>query len=100
MRCAFKLYRAFEADAAENRSWLEERRKCKVRTQALTRGKSRHLEEAFDMFHEVYVEDMLEFAVVEGAAHYLAEENPDDFVIEVLGFVGRHPATAMGLDTD
>jgi len=48
------------------------------------------------MFAEVHERGDWETAVVEGAGHYVAEENPDGFVEAGLGFVGRHNKGAGG----
>lgn len=90
LRCAFGVYRAFETDAAENREWVESKGKCKVPSLVLSGEYSRHREEARDMALEVSEEEKVEVGIVEGAAHYLAEENPEGFVEAVLGFAERH----------
>ncbi|EKG21383.1 Alpha/beta hydrolase fold-1 [Macrophomina phaseolina MS6] len=88
MRCAFGVYRAFETDALENREWLMANGKCRVPALGLSGEHSLHAKEAAWMLGEVY-EDV-ETALVEEAAHYIAEENPEDFVRQVLAFVERH----------
>lgn len=90
LRCAFDVYRAFETDAAENREWVQSKGKCEVPSLVLSGEHSRHREEAREMALEVSEEEKVEVGVVEGAAHYLAEENPEGFVEAVLAFVGRH----------
>lgn len=90
MRCAFDLYRAFEADAQENLQRLDYREKCKVPAMALSGEMSTHKDEAMDMFNEVHKQGTFEVAVVEDAGHYIAEENPEEFVREVLRFVSKH----------
>jgi pimeloyl-ACP methyl ester carboxylesterase len=87
MRCAFGVYRAFEEDARENREWLEANGKCKVPSMVLSGEKSGHREEALGMVLEVTDGEVVQQGVVEGAAHYLAEESPDGFVKAVLPFL-------------
>ena len=88
MRCAFEVYRAFEKDADENRAWLRSHGRCKVPALAFSGGKSRHAAEAEEMVKEVY--EAVEVATVEDSGHYLAEENPEDFMQKVLAFVDKH----------
>jgi pimeloyl-ACP methyl ester carboxylesterase len=87
MRCGFGVYRAFEKDARENREWVEANGKCKVPSMVLSGEKSRHREEALGMVLEVTEGEVVRQGVVEGAAHYLAEENPEGFVEAVLPFL-------------
>lgn len=90
MRCAFGVYRAFEEDAKENQEWVQTRGKCKVPSLVLSGEKSRHREEAVAMVFEVTDREMVTEGVVEGAAHYLAEESPDGFIRAVLPFLAAH----------
>jgi pimeloyl-ACP methyl ester carboxylesterase len=53
----------------------------------LSGEKSRHREEARGMALEVTERERLEVGVVNGAAHYLAEESPGEFVEAVLPFL-------------
>jgi pimeloyl-ACP methyl ester carboxylesterase len=87
MRCGFGVYRAFEKDARENREWVEANGKCKVPSMVLSGEKSRHREEALGMVLEVTDGEVVQQGVVEGAAHYLAEESPERFVKAVLPFL-------------
>jgi len=89
MRCAFEIYRAFEVDKEENRKWMEEKGKCTVPAMAFSGEMSRHKDEAEEMFGEVHEKQRLEVAIVENAGHYLAEENPDGFVRELLRFIEK-----------
>lgn len=91
MRCAFNVYRAFEQDAVENRQWLKENGKYTVATMIISGEMSRHKDEAKEMVREVHDGGELEIAVVEDCAHYLAEENPNAFIREILRFVRKHP---------
>jgi len=88
LRCAFAVYAAFEADAEENRAWLREKGKCQVPALAFSGDSSGHAREAETMVTEMY--EYVEVAVVEESGHYLAEENPVDFVRKVLAFVRIH----------
>jgi len=54
---------------------------------ALSGEFSRHKDEAERMFSEVHEKGTFEVVVVDDSAHYLAEENPEGFVREVLRFV-------------
>lgn len=95
MRCGFEVYRAFAKDAVEYRERRERGKTTdserKLPVLALNGECSRHAEEARDMFSEAHgSEDAeVEFTVVHGAGHYIAEESPEDFVKKVLDFVGR-----------
>lgn len=88
MRCAFGLYRAFETDALENREWLMSNGKCRVPALGLSGELSLHAKEAAWMLDEMY--ENVETALVCDSAHYIAEENPEDFIRQVLAFVERH----------
>lgn len=88
MRAAFQVYSAFEKDAEENGEWVKREGKCKVPCMVFSGDMSRHKEAAESMASEVY--ENIEVAVVEASGHYLAEENPDGFVKQVLDFVGKH----------
>lgn len=50
---------------------------------------SRHRAEAEEMALEVTESDKIEVAVVDKAAHYLAEENPQGFVERVVAFIRK-----------
>lgn len=88
MRCAFAVYEAFEKDAESNKAWSKEHGKSKVPALAFSGDSSGHAKDAEEMVREMY-EDV-EVAVVENSGHYLAEENPDNFVKKVLAFVAKH----------
>ena len=85
LRCSFKIYKAFEADAAQNEQWLREKGKVQVRNMVLSGDRSFIQEGALAMAREMY-EDPVE-GTVENCGHWLAEENPEDFVKKVLGFI-------------
>ncbi|KAF9874252.1 alpha beta hydrolase fold protein [Colletotrichum karsti] len=87
LRCAFGVYRAFLTDARENREWIEQHGKCKVKSLGLSGGEGRHKETALEMFEEVHEEGSVQIAEVPGSGHYVAEENPDGFVQAILSFI-------------
>jgi pimeloyl-ACP methyl ester carboxylesterase len=88
LRCAFAVYKAFDRDAAENQVWVEEYGKCQVPALAFSGASSPHAAEAEEMVREMY--ENVEVAEVDESGHYLAEENPEDFVKKVLAFVRKH----------
>nr|POE74644.1 soluble epoxide hydrolase [Quercus suber] len=89
MRCAMEVYRAFEQDAEENRDFIRRSGKVKIPSMVLSGHFSRLWEGAEAMGKEVTMEDMLVVEEVEGADHYLSEENPQEFARVVLDFFKR-----------
>jgi len=87
MRAGINIYRAFERDAEENRKWVKENGKCKVPALALSGGEFLLAEKAEGMFREVH--ENVKTAVVKESGHYVAEENPGEFVKIVLDFIER-----------
>ena len=87
MRCAFGVYRAFETDAEENQQWLLRNGKVSIPAMALSGDKSTHKDEALETFSEVHELGTFKLGVVLDAGHYIAEENPEGFVREVMTFV-------------
>ena len=85
MRSGFYVYKMFETDAVHNRKWLKENGKVEVRTLILSGEHVFFTAKALEMAREMY--SNVEQAIVEGSGHWLAEENPKDFVKKVLGFV-------------
>ncbi|KAI9696730.1 MAG: hypothetical protein M1836_005092 [Candelina mexicana] len=88
LRCGFEIYRAFEKDKEENESWVRESGKCMVPAMVLSGDNSALKKLAAEMVREVY-EDF-EVGTVEDSGHWVAEENPEDFVRKVLKFVGKY----------
>jgi len=88
MRSAFAVYAAFDTDAEENKAWLKDNGKCKVPALLISGDSSGHASEAQTMVNEMY--ENAEIAEVSESGHWLAEENPKDFVQKVLAFVGKH----------
>nr|POE47194.1 soluble epoxide hydrolase [Quercus suber] len=89
VRCAMEVYRAFGKDAEENRELIRQNGKVEIPSLILSGEFSRLKEGAEEMGREVTVDKMLESGVVEGAGHYLAEENPQGFSRIVLDFLNR-----------
>jgi len=89
MRCALKVYRAFEIDTQENRHWIDKYGKSEVPAMTLSGDKSAHKDEALAMFSDVHEQGIFEVAVVKEAGHYITEENLEGFVGGVLG---NHPS--------
>ena len=85
LRCSFKIYKAFETDAVHNKNWLEQNGKVKVKNMILSGDKSFIHGDALAMAKEMY-ENPIE-AKVENCGHWLAEENPEDFVKNLLHFI-------------
>lgn len=90
MRCAIEMYSTFEEDARENLAWVRENGKCRIPSMVMSGEFSHQRSGAEEMAKEVTEDSVLEVGVVEGAAHYLAEENPEGSAKTVLQFVGKH----------
>jgi pimeloyl-ACP methyl ester carboxylesterase len=88
LRCAFAVYEAFDRDATDNRAWVNQHGKCKVPALAFSGSDSAHAAEAEEMVREMY--ENVEVAEVAQSGHYVAEENPEDFVKKVLAFIEKH----------
>jgi len=88
MRAGFDVYRAFHKDVEENREWVKRNGKCKVPCLALSGAESFLVTIAEKQMLELY--EGTETATVAGSGHYCAEENPPDFVRQVLSWVGKH----------
>jgi pimeloyl-ACP methyl ester carboxylesterase len=89
MRAAFNAYRTFPQDGEENQGWIAEQGKCKVRSLGLSGARSRYVELAAGMMREAHEDGTFSTAQVPEANHYIAEENPDGFIEEVLRFIER-----------
>lgn len=85
MRAGFELYRAFHQDAEDNRQWVEKHGKCPI--PCLWLGGEHSLltalgsDQCSETFTGVQVETIPE------AGHWVAEENPQAFVVAVLKWV-------------
>ena len=88
LRCGFLTYRAFEQDAADNRGWREKNGKITVRSMILNgEGAFTSKADAEKMAGEFY--EGFQVGTVPGAGHWIAEENSEGFVEQVLGFIGE-----------
>ena len=86
MRCGFLSYSAFELDAQDNRTWREEQGKINIPTMVLFGEGSNAVEGGTEsMANEFY--DNFRAGIVEHSGHWLAEENPEGFVKELLHFI-------------
>ncbi|KAL8653948.1 MAG: hypothetical protein Q9226_003638 [Calogaya cf. arnoldii] len=85
MRAGFNLYRTFEEDKVDNQRWLKEKGKVKVRAMVLGGEGSLEALKSMDMAKRVN-EDVVQ-GVVEGAGHWIAEEQPEVFTRKVLAFI-------------
>ncbi|KAF1349155.1 Alpha/Beta hydrolase protein [Delphinella strobiligena] len=90
MRSGFDLYRAFHQDAEDNQQWVKKNGKCKVPSISLMGGESFLATIAEEQNQEMY--ETTAAATVSGSGHWCAEENPKDFVKQVLTWVGKHIA--------
>ncbi len=77
----------FDTDAVHNQKWLKTNGKVEVRSMILSGEHVFMTASALEMASEMY--NNVERGIVEGSGHWLAEENPQDFVRKVLGFVER-----------
>lgn len=85
LRCAFLTYRAFEIDAKDNLRWRKDSGKVTIRNMVLSGGGSWAAPGAEDMANEMF--ENVQVGVVENSGHYVAEENREGFVTEVLKFI-------------
>ncbi|KAJ9495123.1 hypothetical protein H2202_009373 [Exophiala xenobiotica] len=85
LRCAFLTYRAFSIDAEHNRKWREANGKVKVKNMILS-GESCFLAVNAESMAKEFYEDV-KVGLVSDSGHYIAEENPEGFVEELLKFI-------------
>lgn len=88
MRSGFDTYRAFHADAADNSEWVKEHGKCIVPVCSLSGKESFWAVIAKKQTEEMY-QGTCVVRTVEGAGHWISEENPEGFVEAVLEFVEK-----------
>jgi pimeloyl-ACP methyl ester carboxylesterase len=88
IRAGLEVYRAFEKDAEENRSWLKTHGKVKVPSLLMMGGKFMLAQSAETMASEFH--EGAEVMVIKESGHYIAEEDPEGFVKGVLNFVGKY----------
>lgn len=87
LNAAFTTYRMFEEDAKHNRAWREKNGKVKVRNCVMSGEHMFMTAKALEMAEEYY--EKPERIVIEGTGHWMAEEDPDQFVKKVLNFVEK-----------
>lgn len=87
LRCGFNVYRTFLQDADENRDWISKNGKLRVRALGLNGGAGPFPNEAADMMAEVHEKDTYKVATVSDSGHWIAEENPEEFVRVILEFI-------------
>jgi pimeloyl-ACP methyl ester carboxylesterase len=90
MKCAMGIYKAFDEDHRENQEWIKNNGKCSLPTLLLNGEKSLIADQGEAMGRQVTEADKIEMGVVEGAGHYIAEENPEGFAEQVLGFLNKY----------
>ena len=90
MRAGFDLYRAFHQDAVDNKEWVQKNGKCKVPSMSLMGGGSFLANIAEEQNQQMYENTIA--ASVSGSGHWCAEENPADFVKQVLMWAEKNPA--------
>lgn len=88
LRSAFSVYDAFSQDAEDNQRWLEETGKCKVPLLMMNAQLFDHVQDGPVMAHAMY--QNYELAEIEGSGHFIAEEEPEQFVDVVLAFIAQH----------
>jgi pimeloyl-ACP methyl ester carboxylesterase len=86
MRAGFELYRAFDQDIRDNREALKREGKLTMPVLAVGGGASTTGPLMEEMMREVATD--VTAVRIDGAAHWIAEENPQMFVRELLGFLG------------
>lgn len=88
IRAALEVYRAFEKDAEENRKWLQKHGKIKMPSLLMMGANFMLAKSAESMASEFH--EGAEILLIEKSGHYIAEENPEAFVKNVLDFVNKH----------
>ena len=87
LHAAFTTYRMFEEDAKHNREWRKKNGKVGVRAMIMSGEYVFMTARAQEMASEMY--ENVERGVVEGSGHWLAEENPEGFIKQVLAFIEK-----------
>ncbi|KEY67091.1 hypothetical protein S7711_07066 [Stachybotrys chartarum IBT 7711] len=93
LRCGFDVYRTFLQDADENNDWISKNGKLRVRALGLNGRAGPFQTEAADMMAEVHEKGTYEVATVPDSGHWIAEENPEEFVRVILEFIGAKQQT-------
>lgn len=88
IRASLEVYRAFEHDAEENKAWLMDNGRLGVPSLLMMADQFLLADIAEGMTDE-YHEDP-EILTIHDCGHYIAEEQPEEFVKGVLDFIGRH----------
>jgi pimeloyl-ACP methyl ester carboxylesterase len=86
MRAGFGLYRAFDKDAEDNRASLKKDGRLKMPVLGMGGTSSFYISKAEEMLGEV-AEDVT-IVPINSCGHWIAEEQPDVFVSELLKFLG------------
>ena len=89
LRCALDLYRSLEKDAEDTRSWLEDNGKCQVPCMMMCGEFSSYGEYIGRMGSELVEKDYLTQSYDSSSGHFVAEENPREFVELILAFIQR-----------
>ena len=87
LRAGFDAFANFENDAEDNRRWREQSGLVRIRSMMLNGEGIFVTEEAEKMAKEFY--ENVTMGVVRGSGHWIAEEQPEAFVEEVLKFVSQ-----------
>lgn len=91
MRAGFELYRSFGTDAADNRAAQDRDGKLTMPVLALAGAGGRYVERIGPMMEEVAGTVSVE--VIQGAGHWLAEENPEAVAKALIRFASRDANT-------
>ncbi|KAI1308314.1 soluble epoxide hydrolase [Xylaria venustula] len=86
LRFAFEMYRAFEDDARENKEWIAENGKLSIPTMNMM-GKESSQADPSSMLAELHQEGTYKSALIPQAGHWIAEENPTEFVLQTVKFI-------------
>lgn len=90
MRAAFTVYRLFDRDGEDNVEHVRKYGKSKVACMALNGDQSFTSEEkARAQAGEFYEDDVIQTAMVPDSGHYIAEENPEGFVLAVCTWLEK-----------
>ena len=95
LRCALELFRVLPQDAKDTREWLAQYGKCKASSVILCGEHSGYREYAEKMAEEVIEKSCITTAIIRGAGHFLAEENPYEFSETLLASFQRQ--SSLGL---
>jgi pimeloyl-ACP methyl ester carboxylesterase len=87
MRAGFEVYRTFDKDAEDNRDALKRNGKLTIPVLAIGGAASLNAPIMEPMMREVT--DNVTGATIAGAAHWIAEENPEAFLAALLPFLSR-----------